>query len=258
LHLLKNKRLLLLKSLTLILRRFKPEALRNLERINFVEGGMKAVSLKDILSRIRDDGLRKDEVRQELQTAVRKATRLSKQAIFLVHKGMIDEAESLLREARLNLDKIKSLSKTYPDIFFAGLLDSALEEYSEAHIFLRLIKDGSFIKPEEIEVPGEAYVLGLADVIGELRRRALDLIRRGEVEGAEECLTLMENIYNEIIGCDELQILISGLRRKCDIARRVIEATRGDITSEVRRTVLNNTMKEFQKILEEMIAHEKQ
>ncbi|MEM3479400.1 MAG: translin family protein [Candidatus Bathyarchaeia archaeon] len=216
------------------------------------------MSLKDILSKIRDDSLRKDEVRQEVQTAVRRTTRLSKQAIFLIHKGVIDGAESLLEEARLNLDKIKSISETYPELFFAGLVDSAFEEYSEAHILLKLVKDGVFVKPEEIEVSGESYVLGLADVIGELRRRSLDLIRRGDVEGAEECLTLMENIYNEIIGCDELLILVSGLRRKCDIARRVIEATRGDITAEVRRTVLNNTMREFQKILETVMDRERQ
>ncbi|MEM1508068.1 MAG: hypothetical protein QXU02_04280 [Candidatus Bathyarchaeia archaeon] len=216
------------------------------------------MSLKDILSKIRDDSIRKDEVRQEVQTAVRRTTRLSKQAIFLIHKGVIDGAESLLEEARLNLDKIKSISETYPELFFAGLVDSAFEEYSEAHILLKLVKDGVFVKPEEIKVSGESYVLGLADVIGELRRRSLDLIRRGDVEGAEECLTLMENIYNEIIGCDELLILVSGLRRKCDIARRVIEATRGDITAEVRRTVLNNTMKEFQKILETVMSRERQ
>lgn len=222
------------------------------------ERGVECLSLKDILSKIRDDSIRKDEVRQEVQTAVRRTTRLSKQAIFLIHKGVIDGAESLLKEARLNLDKIKSISETYPELFFAGLVDSAFEEYSEAHILLKLVKDGVFVKPEEIEVSGESYVLGLADVIGELRRRSLDLIRRGDVEGAEECLMLMEDIYNEIIGCDELLILVSGLRRKCDIARRVIEATRGDITAEVRRTVLNNTMREFQKILETVMGRERQ
>lgn len=218
---------------------------------------MNTMQLKEILNKIRDDSLKKDEIRQEVQAIARRVTRLSKQAIFLVHRGMISEAESFLREASLNLDSVRSLSIEHPDILYAGLIDPALEEYSEAQIFLKLIRDGEFVCPEEISVPGELYVLGLADVIGEFRRRSLDLIRRGDVKGAERCLELMEAIYSELIGCDELMVLVSGLRRKCDIARRIIEVTRGDVTAEVRRMALNGTMKEFQKFLETMMGREK-
>lgn len=214
--------------------------------------------LEGILSRIKENAIKKDEIRQEIQTIARKTNRISKQAIFLTHKGRIEEAMKLLSEASLNLDRLNEMAKVYPDLFYTGIVDSAFEEYAEAQILLSLVKDSVFISPEEIRVPSEPYVLGLADVIGELRRRSLDLIRKGDVMAAEECLGIMETIYNEMIGCDELLILIPGLRRKCDIARRVIEATRGDVTTEARRLVLSNVMRELQKTIESKINSEEQ
>lgn len=211
------------------------------------------MSLKKILDGIRDEILRKDEVRQEIQMAARKITRLSKQAIFLAHREKADKAESLLKEASARIDKLNEMLKIHPNLSCSGIADSAFEEYSEAQIYLNLIRNGRFIDPREMGVPSECYVLGLADVIGELRRRSLDLIRRGRVEAAEETLNLMETMYTEIISHDELLLLIPGLRRKCDVARRIIESTRGDITTEVRRMVLNNAMKELEKALKSKI-----
>lgn len=214
------------------------------------------MSLKDTLEKIQEEILKKDEIRQEIQNIVRKTTRLSKQAIFLAHKDRIEDAENLLKEASGNLSKLDEISKTYPDLYYSGLVNSAFEEYAEANLFLKIISEGKFVGPREIGVPSESYVLGLADVIGELRRRSLDLIRKGNVRDAEKCLEIMETIYAEIISRDDLLILISGLRRKCDIARRVIEATRGDVTVEIRRSMLNNAMKDLQKILESMLSSE--
>ena len=214
------------------------------------------MSLKDTLEKIQEEILKKDEIRQEIQNIVRKTTRLSKQAIFLAHKDRIEDAENLLKEASGNLSKLDEISKTYPDLYYSGLVNSAFEEYAEANLFLKIISEGKFVGPREIGVPSESYVLGLADVIGELRRRSLDLIRKGNVRDAEKCLEIMETIYAEIISHDDLLILISGLRRKCDIARRVIEATRRDVTVEIRRSMLNNAMKDLQKILESMLSSE--
>ena len=98
-------------------------------------------------------------------------------------------------------------------------------------------------------MPIVPYVLGLGDVVGELRRRALDFLRKGDAVKAEENLELMETVYVELTNLDDVQILVSGLRRKCDVARRVIEATRGDITIEVRRSQLEKSIKSLEKTL---------
>ena len=88
---------------------------------------------------------------------------------------------------------------------------------------------------------------GLADVIGELRRLALDALREGDVEKGEKCLETMDEIYIEMLALDEAYMLVPGLRRKNDIARRIIETTRGDITQEVRRKSLEEYLKRFEK-----------
>ncbi len=180
---------------------------------------------------------------------MRKATRLSKQSILSTHQGRLGEARKLLEEANALLAKLKDLSKYHPELVHTGLVNSAFEEYSEAHILLILIREDRFISPKDLGVPSASYVLGLADVVGELRRRALDFLRKGDVETAEQCMRIMEQIYVDLSGMDDAYFLVSGLRRKCDIARRIIEATRGDITIESRRTSLERSIKELEKTI---------
>ncbi len=127
------------------------------------------------------------------------------------------------------------------------MFNAALQEYSEASIFLTLIEDSRFITPKEINVPSVDYVLGLADVVGEYRRSALDALREGDAEKGEKCLEIMDEIYIELMALDEAYMLVPGLRRKCDVARRIIESTRGDITQEVRRKSLEDYLKRFER-----------
>lgn len=210
---------------------------------------MSDVSLKSILDKIQRDLMRRDEVWEEVKRDMRRATRLSKQAILFVHQERNDDAGKLLGEARGLFSKLREVSKDYPDLVYTGMVDSAFQEYTEAQTFLSLIEKDRFINPEELGVPSISYVLGLADVIGELRRRALDAIRRGDVEMAENCLKTMEHIYIELTSMDEGYLRVSGLRRKCDIARRIIESTRGDVTIEARRSSLERSITELEKTM---------
>lgn len=208
------------------------------------------MSLNNILNRIQDELTKKDAVRQNVQTAMRKCTRLSKTAIFHLHKEEFKEAEAKLLEAKELLDNLNALTTGYSDLLYMGIVDSAFQEYAEAEIFFKLIKEGRFVSFDEIGVPMAPYILGLADVIGELRRQTLDYLRRNKVEKAAGNLELMETMYAELINLDEAHILVHELRRKCDIARRVLEATRGDVTIEVRKSQLEDSIKDLEKWLE--------
>jgi translin len=180
---------------------------------------------------------------------MRKATRLSKQAIFLIHKNNLEEAEKTLNEAKALLDRLTELSSGYDDLQYMGIVNAAYEEHAEARVLFSLVKENRFVGFEEIGVPMDSYVLGLGDVVGELRRRALDFLRKGDAVRAEETLELMETVYGELMNLDDIQILVSGLRRKCDVARRIIEATRGDVTIEVRRSQLEKSIENLGKTL---------
>lgn len=205
-------------------------------------------SLKTVLREIRKELREKEKVRENLQKDMRKATSLSKQVILLIHQKRLKEAKKLLETAKSIISRLNNASLTYPDIVHSGLYNAALQEFSEASIFLNLIEEARFITPKEINMPSVDYVLGLADVIGEYRRFVLDALREGNVEEGERSLQIMDEIYIELMAMDEAYMLIQGLRRKCDIARKIIETTRGDITQEVRRKSLEKYLKRFENL----------
>lgn len=207
------------------------------------------MSLNEVLKAAQRELKEKERVKQRVQEATRKATRLSKQAILLVHQKRFKEAKGLLTRAKRIIRRLIALSHEYPEIVYSGLFDVALQEYCEANILFHLIRDSKFVSPEELEVPAVAYVLGLADVIGELRRVALDSLRTGNITDAEKCLERMDEVYTALMGMNDAYLLVPGLRRKCDVARRIIETTRGDVTLEARRNSLKERIQEFEELV---------
>lgn len=208
--------------------------------------------LKTVLERIKKELKEKEKMRENAQNDMRKVASQSKQAILLIHQKRLAEAENLIEKTKGTISKLQDLSKTYPQIIFTGLFSAALQEYAEANIMLKLIEESRFVTPDEIKVPTVDYVLGLADVIGEYRRLALDALREGDVKKGEKCLETMDEIYVELMSMDETYMLVSGLRRKCDVARKIIEATRGDVAQEIRRSALEKQLKLVEKSIKKI------
>ncbi len=207
-------------------------------------------TLKNLLKEIKRELTKKEKLREDAHESMRKATSLSKQAILLSHQKRLNEAKKQLEKAKELIAKLKDLSKEYPAMIYGGMFSAALQEYSEACIFVKLIEESRFISPEEIEVPPVDYVLGLADVVGEYRRLSLDALREGDVAKGEKYLQTMDEIYVELEALDEAYMLVPGLRRKNDVSRRIIESTRSDITQEVRRKSLEDYLRHFEQKLE--------
>ncbi|HXX88035.1 MAG TPA: hypothetical protein VEH86_06295 [Candidatus Acidoferrum sp.] len=206
-------------------------------------------TLRQVLKEVKDELKQKEKLRETAQDNMRKATSLSKQAILFVHQKKLEEAEKLIEKAKAKILDLNKSYEAYPEIVHSGLFDAARQEYSEANILLSLIKESRFATPRDIGVPSIDYVLGLADVIGEYRRLALDYLREGNAKKAEQCLLTMDEMYVELMALDEAYMLVPGLRRKCDVGRKIIEITRGDITQEVRRNVLEKHLREFERII---------
>jgi len=206
-------------------------------------------SLESILQEVKNELMNKNKIREETHESMRKATSLSKQAILLIHQKKYAEAEKFIANAEEKISSLQVLSEEYPEIIYGGgMFSAALQEYSEARIFLILVRESRFVTPAEINVPSVDYALGLADVIGEYRRLALDNLREGEVKKAEVCLEIMDQVFIQLLALDEAYMLVPGLRHKSDIARRIIEATRGDVTLEIRRKSLEDYLKKFQPV----------
>jgi translin len=204
-------------------------------------------SLRAVIEEVKEELMKKDKVREETHDIMRKVTSLSKQSILLVHQKKQGEAEKLIEEAKQKILNLQELAKDCPEIIYGGMFSAALQEYSEANIFLTLVKEERFATPKELNVPSVDYILGLADVVGEYRRLALDALREGNAKKGEECLEVMDEIFIELMTLDEAYMLVPGLRRKADVARRIIEATRGDVTQEIRRKSLEDYLKKFEK-----------
>ena len=166
---------------------------------------------------------------------------LSKQSIMNVHNGELQMASSKLEAAEQHLRVVGEVLERHPEFRTYNEVSAAWEEYSEACIIHRLSTTGEFPTPDEINVPPYSYLLGLGDVPGELRRQALDALRTGDLDVAESRLVLMEHIYLNLVSMDETPLL-KGLRRKMDIARGVIERTRSEVTAEVGRRRLNESV----------------
>jgi translin len=196
-----------------------------------------------VLKKVKQELTKKDKIREKAHENMRRATSLSKHAILLIHQKRLDEAKKSLTDAKDLAAGLKALADECPEIVYGGMFSAALQEYSEANIFLTLVEESRFVSPQEISVPPTDYVLGLADVAGEFRRLALDALREGDIKKGEKCLETMDEIFIELLALDEAYMLVPGLRRKSDIARRIIETTRGDITQEVRRKSLEDYLK---------------
>jgi len=198
--------------------------------------------LESIAEQIRHDFDARTAARDKALAAARQLTRACSLAIRAAHRLETDTSTALsaggmldqLAEARSLADTLRAELQGYPDLFHAGYTQDALKEFVEANATCALIQNQPLPTPEELGVGGATYLNGLAEVVGELRRRTLDILRHGYSQEAERLLGLMDDIYSVLVSIDYPDAITSGLRRQTDVARSIIEKTRGDITFSLR------------------------
>ncbi len=187
-------------------------------------------NLEEIASHIESILDEKDTVREVAIKSSRAINRISGSAVHAIHKG--GDVDALMHEAFDEAIRLKSLLDDYPDIWSSGLVEDALQELAEAAILRAVVNDEPFPDPDALGIPHPSYLLGLADVIGELRRFALEKLREGNVEEATKYLEMMEEMFLVIMRFDYPDALVA-IRRKQDIARSLLEKTRGDVAVAV-------------------------
>ncbi len=190
-------------------------------------------------------------VRDEALNQARTLTRHCAHAIRAVHRQEKDKAAQELAAAKELAETLTESLKDYPNLYFAGYTQDALKEYAEANIVAALINNGSLPTPQELGLEGNTYLKGLAEAVGELRRRCLDILRGGHSEEAEQLLTHMDDIYAVLVTMDYPDAVTHGLRRLTDICRSIVERTRGDITMSLRQEKLEKTLRQVESKLQD-------
>lgn len=180
----------------------------------------------------------KDAAREQGLRMSREALRHSTDAIRAVHRGEYADARERLAKARALFVEIYQTLEQHPELLHAGFVYNAEKEYVEGCATLGLIAENSLPSPEELEVGYAAYLNGLGEAVGELRRHILDILRKGEVSRCEELLGAMDDIYSILVTMDFPDAMTQGLRRTTDAVRGILERTRGDITLATRQSDL--------------------
>ncbi len=175
----------------------------------------------------------KDRAREESLKLSREVIRFCSSAIRSIHRGELAEAERLMDKAGAALLEIQEHLKDHQDIRYAGFVDGAEQEYAEARSVYSITTAQRILTPEEIGVDPANYLGGLGDTTGELRRHILNLIREGKPKEGEIFLDIMEEIYHLLMLFDYPDAVTRGLRRKGDLARSMLERTRGDLTNAI-------------------------
>lgn len=195
--------------------------------------------LDEICESIRSDFEHKTTLRDDALRDARQCVKHASLAIRAIHRSEEAEArQELARGRELALRLRESLKLAHPELYYAGYTQDALKEYCEAELTVAMILGEELPAPEDLSAENPAYLNGLAETLGELRRRCLDLLRPGYNREVERLLEHMDEIYTQLVTMDFPDAITEGLRRRTDLARGIIERTRADITVAYREEQL--------------------
>jgi len=203
-------------------------------------------NLDSIVEQIRQVLSAKDAAREKVLPLCRDAIRHCSQAIRAVHRQEFDRAKELLQSARKLLSDAEQAIATHSEFRNSAIIRDAQKEFAEGSIILAMVTQERLPDPIELGVDAAAYLNGLGEAVGELRRYLLDSMRQGNVSRGEELLLAMDDIYSVLVTIDFPDAITGGLRRTTDMVRGVLERTRGDLTLAMRQKDLENRLKKFE------------
>ena len=193
-----------------------------------------------------------EEIRQafDIQTSTRdqalvharSLTRACALSIRAVHRDDTEVMHGHLEEARQLAETLRTELAGFPALYHAGYTQDALKEFAEARVTCALIRHEPLPTPEELALLPSTYLNGLAESVGEMRRRCLDMLRQDNSPEAERLLTHMDDIYSILVTMDYPDAITNGLRRQTDVIRAIIERTRGDVTFSLRGEKLERSL----------------
>jgi len=204
---------------------------------------MSQLELGPIESWARAELDRKNAAREQVLRWSRDLVRACATSIRAVHRRDFAGARHLLDEAAALNGQICATLAGLEDLYWTGYVQDAQKELVEASATYAVIQGQPLPDPQALGIAPAAFLNGLAESVGELRRYVLDTLRRGETDGCERLLGAMDDIYALLVTLDYPDALTGGLRRTTDSTRGILEKTRGDLTLALRQDALQAALR---------------
>ncbi len=202
-------------------------------------------NLDSIAEQVRLSLSSKDTAREKVLPLCREIIRYSSHAIRAVHRQEFEQAKELLQSARNLFNDVEQAIAECNELGYTGFVREAQKEFAEGSITLALVTGKPPPDPSELGIESAAYLNGLGEAVGELRRYLLDSMRKGDLSRGEELLSAMDDIYNVLVTMDFPDAITGGLRRTTDMVRGVLERTRSDLTLVIRQKELEEKLEKL-------------
>jgi len=199
-------------------------------------------NLDAMAEKIRKVLSEKDAAREKMLPLCRDSIRFSSTAIRSVHRHEFSEAEKYIQSARAVLTEAEKAILECNELGNTGAVKDAQKEFAESRITLALVTGKAIPSPEELGVDVAAFLNGLGEAVGEIRRYLLDGMRKGDLSRGEDLLGIMDDVYSMLVTMDFPDALTGGLRRTTDMVRGVLERTRSDLTLAITQKTLEKRL----------------
>jgi translin len=198
-----------------------------------IQGSLEEIdkNLKDVQDR-----------REKLIKGTRDVVMLCSKSIVAMHHNQLEDAKSKMDQAKTMLEEFREYARQ--DLY--RYISIAEQELVEAYALKSVMEDKPMPSMRDLDVTGESYLTGLLDCVGEIKRLVYDRMRSGRGKDAEKLFATMEEIYNTIYPFAVYDNIVSGLRKKLDVARMLIEDIRATVTEENRRKALIEAVSSFE------------
>lgn len=204
-------------------------------------------NLDSIAEQIRTNLADKDAAREKILPLCRETIRYCSEAIRATHRQEFKQAGQMLTSARGLLRDTAKVFRDASELRTIGAFLDAQKEFAEGRILLALVTGKPMPPPDKLGVDSAAYLNGLGEAVGELRRYLLDSMRNGDLSRGEELLAAMDDIYSVLVTMDFPDAITGGLRRTTDMVRGVLERTRSDLTLAIQQKSLEQRLEKLEK-----------
>ncbi|MDK6029036.1 hypothetical protein QPL79_06630 [Ignisphaera sp. 4213-co] len=142
----------------------------------------------------------------------------------------------------------KNYAMQHLEIYYSSFYSMVESEYVEAIQFYYIVNEGKIKTVNELNVHPASYVLGLLDVIGELKRYSLELIEKERYDDSLKIFEVAEKIFEEIAELSHIENAIPGLKRRIDVYRKVLDDWRELLIDLLSRVKLRKAIESIKQV----------